>query len=374
MFPGLADWIKMLLAFAVSLLVAYVMTPPVKRFAEKVGAIDVPRDNRRVHDHPIPRMGGLAIFIGFVLSLIFFVPMSTKVLGLLVGSVIIAVMGGVDDIVSLNPWVKLAGQIVAALVAIRCGLVFDVISNPNIFAEETYIEIGWLSIPLTMLWIVGCTNAVNLIDGLDGLAVGVSAISSMTMLIVSLFVSEPVVSIILAALTGACLGFMPYNLNPAKIFMGDVGSQLLGFVLSAASIMGLFKLHAIITFFVPLLALALPLADTIFAFFRRILHGQSPFKADKGHFHHRLLAMGLNQKQVVAVLYGISAVLGLLAVLMAGDSMAVKIICLVAAFIISLGIWLKVFKNNPNLREHHAEEHKAETPAESNTPPQEKAE
>ena len=374
MFPGLADWIKMLLAFAVSLLVAYVMTPPVKRFAEKVGAIDVPKDNRRVHDHPIPRMGGLAIFIGFVLSLIFFVPMSTKVLGLLVGSVIIAVMGGVDDIVSLNPWVKLIGQIVAALVAIRCGLVFDVISNPNIFAEETYIEIGWLSVPLTMLWIVGCTNAVNLIDGLDGLAVGVSAISSLTMLIVSLFVSEPVVSIILAALTGACLGFMPYNLNPAKIFMGDVGSQLLGFVLSTASIMGLFKLHAIITFFVPLLALALPLADTIFAFFRRILHGQSPFKADKGHFHHRLLAMGLNQKQVVAVLYGISAVLGLLAVLMAGDSMAVKIICLVAAFIISLGIWLKVFKNNPNLREHHAEEHKAETSAEGNTAPQEKAE
>lgn len=373
MFPGLADWIKMLLAFAVSLLVAYVMTPPVKRFAEKVGAIDVPKDNRRVHDHPIPRMGGLAIFIGFMLSLIFFVPMSTKVTGLLVGSVIIAVMGGVDDIVSLNPWVKLAGQIVAALVAIRCGLVFDVISNPNIFAEEAYIEIGWLSIPLTMLWIVGCTNAVNLIDGLDGLAVGVSAISSLTMLIVSLFVSEPVVSIILAALTGACLGFMPYNLNPAKIFMGDVGSQLLGFVLSTASIMGLFKLHAIITFFVPLLALALPLADTIFAFFRRILHGQSPFKADKGHFHHRLLAMGLNQKQVVAVLYGISAVLGLLAVLMAGDSMAVKIICLVAAFIISLGIWLKVFKNNPNLREHHAEEHKAETAAESNTSPQEKA-
>ena len=355
MFPGLADWIKILLAFALSLVIAFLMTPPIKRFAEKVGAIDVPKDDRRVHNHPIPRMGGLAIFMGFVLSLIVFVPMSTKVLGLLVGSLIIAVMGGVDDIVCLNPWIKLLGQVIAALVAIRCGLVFDVISNPNIFAEETYIEIGYLSIPLTMLWIVACTNAVNLIDGLDGLAVGVSAISSLTMLIVSLFVSEPVVSLILAALTGACLGFMPYNLNPAKIFMGDVGSQLLGFVLSTASIMGLFKLHAIITFFVPLLALALPLADTIFAFFRRILHGQSPFKADKGHFHHRLLAMGLNQKQVVAVLYGISAVLGLLAVLMAGNSVAVKIICLVTAFIISLVIWLKIFKNNPNLRaEHHA--------------------
>ena len=355
MFPGLADWIKILLAFALSLVIAFLMTPPVKRFAEKVGAIDVPKDDRRVHNHPIPRMGGLAIFMGFVLSLIVFVPMSTKVLGLLVGALIIAVMGGVDDIVCLNPWIKLLGQVVAALVAIRCGLVFDVISNPNIFAEETYIEIGYLSIPLTMLWIVACTNAVNLIDGLDGLAVGVSAISSLTMLIVSLFVSEPVVSLILAALTGACLGFMPYNLNPAKIFMGDVGSQLLGFVLSTVSIMGLFKLHAIITFFVPLLALALPLADTIFAFFRRILHGQSPFKADKGHFHHRLLAIGLNQKQVVAVLYGISAVLGLLAVLMAGSSVAVKIICLVTAFIISLVIWLKIFKNNPNLRaEHHA--------------------
>ena len=355
MFPGLADWIKILLAFALSLVIAFLMTPPVKRFAEKVGAIDVPKDDRRVHNHPIPRMGGLAIFMGFVLSLIVFVPMSTKVLGLLVGALIIAVMGGVDDIVCLNPWIKLLGQVIAALVAIRCGLVFDVISNPNIFAEETYIEIGYLSIPLTMLWIVACTNAVNLIDGLDGLAVGVSAISSLTMLIVSLFVSEPVVSLILAALTGACLGFMPYNLNPAKIFMGDVGSQLLGFVLSTVSIMGLFKLHAIITFFVPLLALALPLADTIFAFFRRILHGQSPFKADKGHFHHRLLAMGLNQKQVVAVLYGISAVLGLLAVLMAGNSVAVKIICLVTAFIISLVIWLKIFNNNPNLRaEHHA--------------------
>mgnify|MGYP000717205362 CR=1 FL=1 len=350
MFPGLADWIKMLLAFAVSLLVAYVMTPPVKRFAEKVGAIDVPRDNRRVHDHPIPRMGGLAIFIGFVLSLIFFVPMSTKVLGLLVGSVIIAVMGGVDDIVSLNPWVKLAGQIVAALVAIRCGLVFDVISNPNIFAEETYIEIGWLSIPLTMLWIVGCTNAVNLIDGLDGLAVGVSAISSMTMLIVSLFVADLNTTFILAALCGACIGFLPYNKNPAKIFMGDVGSQFLGFVLACVSIMGLFKMHTVITFIVPLLAMFIPLMDTVAAFFRRIIHRQSPFHADRGHIHHRLLAMGLNQKQTVAVLYGISAVMGLIAVLFTGRSAVERTICVVAAFVISLGVWLYVFWKNPHLR------------------------
>lgn len=363
MFPELLEWQKLVLAFAVSLLVSFFMTPPVKTFAEHIGAMDVPKDERRVHNHPIPRMGGLAIFIGFVLSLLLFVNMTQQVMGLLIGAMVIVVMGAVDDIMSLKPWIKLAAQIAAALIAIRFGLVFDAISNPNLFAEETTIQIGFLSVPLTILWIVGCTNAVNLIDGLDGLAVGVSAISSVTMLVVSLFVSEPIVSVILAALTGACLGFMPYNLNPAKIFMGDVGSQLLGFVLSTVSIMGLFKFHAIITFLVPLLALALPLADTIFAFFRRIIHGQSPFHADRKHFHHRLLDMGLSQKQAVAVLYAVSAVLGLLAVLMAGNSAVIRIVCIAAAFLISLGIWLAVFRKNPNIHiEHHHHEAAAPEP------------
>ena len=349
MIPDLEEWLKMLLAFLVSLLIAYLMTPPVKDFAGRVGAIDVPKDERRVHDHPIPRMGGIAIFLGFVISLLLFVNMSTQVMGLLVGAVIIAVMGAVDDIVNLSPMVKLAFQLLAAIVAVRSGLVFDVISNPNVFAEETTIEIGFLSVPLTLLWIVGCTNAMNLIDGLDGLAVGVAAISSTSMLIVSLLVAEPVVSVILAALTGACLGFMPYNMNPAKIFMGDVGSQLLGFVLATASIMGLFKMHAIFTFFVPMLSLALPLTDTIFAFCRRISHGQSPFHADRGHFHHRLLAMGLSQKQAVAVLYTISGVMGLLAVILAADTPAQRVICLVVIGLLLIGMWAFVFHKNPNL-------------------------
>ena len=347
MFPDFDHWPTLLTAFAVSLVLSFMMTPPVKSFAEKVGAMDIPRDGRRMHDHPVPRMGGLAIFVGFVMSVLFFVPVSNKVNGLLIGAVIIAVMGAVDDIVSLRPWIKLLGQVVAAVVCIRTGIVFDAISNLNIHAEQTYIEVGYLSYPLTVLWIVGCTNAVNLIDGLDGLAVGVSTISCLTMLVVSLFVSEPVVSIILAALFGACLGFMPFNLNPAKIFMGDVGSQFLGFVLSAASIMGLFKFHAIITFLVPLMALALPLADTVFAFLRRVLHGHSPFEADKGHFHHRLLETGLSQKQAVAVLYGVSAILGLFAVLMAGQSPLLKILCLVGAFVILLGIAVIIFIRNP---------------------------
>ena len=356
MLSNMTVWLRMLLAVLFSCAVTFFMTPPVKKFAEKVGAIDVPKDERRVHDHPIPRMGGLAIFFGFILAVLVFVDMTTPIMGMLVGAVIIAAMGAVDDIVNLNAWVKFGVQIVAALVAIRSGIVFNVISNPILFSETTFIPIGYLTVPLTVIWIVGCTNAVNLIDGLDGLAVGVSAISSLTMLVVALFVAEPNVALILAALTGACLGFIPFNLNPAKIFMGDVGSQLLGFVLATVSIMGMFKFHAIITFLVPVLALSVPLADTVFAFFRRIVHRQSPFHADKGHFHHRLLAMGLNQKQEVAVLYAISAVLGLFAVLLAGTYTAVRIICLVLVFIISIGVWFFVFRKKPGLKNHQPPE------------------
>ena len=330
---------------AVALLVSYLMTPPVKRFAENVGAIDVPKDARRVHDHPIPRMGGLAIFTGFVLSVLLFVNMSMQVMGLLLGAVIIAVMGALDDILCLNPWIKLGGQFLAALVAIRCGIVFDVISNPGFLDGEATIPLGWLSIPFTIMWIIACTNAVNLIDGLDGLAVGISAISSISMMIVSMILPAGIGSIplILACLAGACFGFMPYNINPAKIFMGDVGSQFLGYVLSCVSIIGLFKFHAIITFLIPLLSLAVPLGDTIFAFFRRILHGQSPFHADRGHIHHKLIDMGMSQKQAVAVLYAISAVLGLIAVLVAGPGTGIRIVCIVVAFAISLTVWLFVF-------------------------------
>lgn len=350
MFQNIPIWLRIVLSFALSFGISYLMTPPVKVFAERVGAIDVPKDSRRVHDHPIPRMGGLAIFVGFLLSVIVFVSFSTQIMGILIGALIIAMMGAVDDIMNLNAWVKLAVQVVAALVAIRCGIVFTAISNPNFLSYNTTIQIGWLAIPLTILWIVGCTNAINLIDGLDGLAVGVSAISSFSMMIVALFVADANTTFILAALCGACVGFMPYNMNPAKIFMGDVGSQFLGYVLATTSIMGLFKLHTVITFIVPVLAMAIPLADTLFAIVRRTLRGQSPFHADKGHFHHRLLALGLSQKQAVAVLYGVSAIMGLMGVLLAGRNTMMRILCIVAAFIVSLSVWLFVFWHNPNLK------------------------
>ena len=360
MFQNIPVWLRIILCFAMSFGISFLMTPRVKTFAERVGAMDVPKDARRVHDHPIPRMGGLAIFCGFLMAVIVFVSFSSQIMGILLGALIIAAMGAVDDIMCLNAWIKLAVQILAALVAMRCGVMFHAISNPNFLSVTTTIQIGWLAFPLTIIWIVGCTNAVNLIDGLDGLAVGVSAISSFSMMVVSMFVSDPNTQFLLASLCGACIGFIPYNRNPAKIFMGDVGSQFLGYVLATTSIVGLFKLHTVITFLVPVLAMAIPLADTVFAFFRRILHGQRPFQADKKHFHHRLMAMGLSQKQAVAVLYGVSAIMGLIDVLLAQENKAMRIICVIAAFVVSISVWLFVFWRNPNLKRNHPSGEKKE--------------
>lgn len=314
--------------------VSYAMTRPVMRFAERIGAIDSPDMERRVNTVPVPRMGGLAIFFGFMAAMLLFVEMTTQVMAMLLGAIIIAAMGAVDDIVNLNAWIKLALQVFAAIVAVRCGIVVNNVSNP--LSGPSFFSVGSLGAPLTVLWIVGCTNAVNLIDGLDGLAVGISTISSVTLLVVALLLSEPTVALVLAALTGACLGFLPYNTNPARIFMGDVGSQLLGYILATSSVMGLFKIHAFITFLAPMLALALPLADTAFAVVRRVLHGQSPFRADRGHIHHRLLALGLDQKEAVILLYTFSALLGLIAVLFADGSLISRLICLALAVIISV--------------------------------------
>ena len=227
-------------ALLVAAIVAFIATPVVRSLAFKIGAVDVPKDNRRMHNHPIPRMGGLAIFFGFILSALIFVPLSTPVRGMLLGGVIIVILGIFDDIYALPALPKFFVQIAAALVAVLMGNQIDILSNPNIFSSEPYWVLGIWSIPISVLWIVGITNAVNLIDGLDGLACGVSTISSMTMLVIALTVAEAQVAILMAALAGACIGFLPYNLNPAKIFMGDTGSTFLGFILATVSIDGLF--------------------------------------------------------------------------------------------------------------------------------------
>lgn len=332
------------LALIAAGIVSFITTPIVRLFAQKVGAVDVPKDSRRVHKHPIPRMGGLAIFIGFVLSVVLFARIDTQMRGILLGSVIIVVVGVVDDITPLPAILKLIVQIIAALVAVAFGVRIEFLANPIWWSDTMYIDFGFLSIPVTVLWIVGLTNAVNLIDGLDGLAVGVSAIASIAMMTISLAMGQWNTAIIIAALVGACFGFMPFNLNPARIFMGDTGALMLGYVMACISIIGLLKFYAIVSFAVPLLALGLPIFDTAFAIIRRLAHGQNPMSPDRGHFHHRLIDMGLSQKQAVALLYAISAILGFAAVLIATSS-EMRAIVLVFAFCVAFAIGLALMRS-----------------------------
>ena len=353
--------ITMLLAMGVAAVVSFLATPMVKNLAYKVGAIDVPKDNRRMHKVPIPRLGGLAIFLAFLLSVLVFAKIDRQMQGILLGATMIVVLGVMDDIMALNALPKLIVQILAAGIAVYHGCVIQFVSNPNVFSSMTYLNLGWWSYPITIIWIVAITNAVNLIDGLDGLAVGVSAISTASLIVIALMVKEVNIVIILCALFGACLGFIPYNMNPAKIFMGDTGSTFLGailgphggstflgYILATLSITGLFKMYAIISFAVPFLILGIPIFDICFAFLRRIAHGQNPMKADRGHFHHRLIDMGFSQKQSVAIAYMLTGMLGLAAVLLTSSGELKALILIAAIFIVSaIGFRLIFSKNDP---------------------------
>jgi UDP-GlcNAc:undecaprenyl-phosphate GlcNAc-1-phosphate transferase len=343
--------IHVLVALAAALIISFALTPVVKSFAQKVGAVDVPRDARRMHKVPIPRLGGLAIFLGFIVSVLAFANMTYQLQGILLGAVIIVVLGALDDVTPLPALFKFVVQIVASLIPIYHGVVIATISNPNLFSDNPYWHLGWLAIPVTVLWIVAVTNAVNLIDGLDGLAIGVSSISSLTVLAIAMIVSEENVAVVMAALLGACIGFMPYNMNPAKIFMGDTGSTFLGFVLACISIQGLFKFYAVISFVVPFLILGLPIFDTAFAFIRRIAHGQNPMSPDRSHVHHRLIDMGLNQKQAVAVLYVISAILGLAAVVLTTGGELKALVLLITLMLVGAVAAKVIFPSN----KQHAE-------------------
>lgn len=335
---------SVLLAMGLAAVVSLAATPLVKALSVKVGAVDVPKDARRMHDHPIPRMGGLAIFFGFLASMLLFVPLDAEKQGMLLGAVIIVVLGMLDDKYALPPKPKFLVQIVAALVAVMAGNQINVLSNPNIFSPNPVWQLGWLAYPVTVIWIVAITNAVNLIDGLDGLACGVSTISAMTMLVIALLVrvSELDVAVMMAALAGACIGFLPYNFNPAKIFMGDTGSTFLGFIMATVSVNGMFKQYAFISFVVPFLMLGLPIFDVCFAVVRRVSHGQSPMQPDRGHVHHRLIDMGFSQKQAVGVLYVISAILGLSAVVLTASG-AVKAMVFLLAMGAAAAIAWRVF-------------------------------
>ena len=335
--------IEVMTALLLALIVSFLATPLVRRLAFKIGAVDVPRDNRRMHDHPIPRLGGLAIFLGFLVSVLAYAEIDIEMQGILIGAVIIVVLGIADDIHSLPAKFKFVVQIIAALCAALHGVAIEVINNPNIFSDNEYWVLGGWGIPISVIWIVAITNAVNFIDGLDGLADGISTIGALTMLILALILGEHEISLVCGALVGACVGFLPYNLNPARIFMGDTGSTFLGFILACVSIQGLFKYYAVISFLVPFIILGLPIFDTASAIIRRLLKGQSPMVADRSHIHHKLIDMGLNQKQAVSTLYIVSGVLGLSAVLLAtsgGAKTALFILALVICAVVAVrAIW-----------------------------------
>ena len=364
---------ELLLSVGAALLCAFVvsflMCPMVKSFAYKIGAIDVPNDNRRMHKKPVPRLGGLAIFLGFMVSMLLFVKVDHQMQGILLGASIIVVLGVVDDMSPLRAYFKFCVQIFAALVAVFHGVVIQTLSNPNVFAESPYWDLGWLAVPITVLWIVGITNAVNLIDGLDGLACGVSTISAISMLVIALLVSEGDVALVMASLVGACLGFLPFNKNPAKMFMGDTGSTFLGYILATISIQGLFKYYAIVSFAVPFLILGLPMFDTLFAIIRRLAHGQNPMAPDRGHIHHRLIDMGLNQKQAVAALYVISSILGLSAVVLTSSGAIKAMLFLmalaVAAFLASRVIFRRDIDKALQAEKAAAKNAEAAAPAEN---------
>ncbi len=325
-------WGDTAIAFLLAFITAFVITPYTMRLAKKVGAIDIPNE-RRINKKPMPRLGGIAVICGFFVSILYLIATMQienkvdfwgeenyfiKVSGFFIGIIILALTCYIDDIKNIHPLLKLSGQILAAVSVVVSGIKIENINIP--FLENTIPINEILIYILTIGWIVGITNAINLIDGLDGLSSGISLISCLSLLIIFSLNGASIVPIILiTALAGSIVGFLPYNFNPAKTYIGDIGSNFLGFSLAVISILGVAKTYTAIVIIAPLIVLGLPIFDTLFAIVRRIINGKS-IKAiltpDKGHLHHRLMAKGYSQKQAVMILYGISATLGMFAIIL----------------------------------------------------------
>lgn len=321
------------IAFACAFFISVTTTPVVRTLAFKFGVTDIPKDNRRMHKKEMPLMGGVAIFAAFTVSVLLFCKPTVPTVTMLIGNLVIVITGIIDDKYDINAFVKLFLQIAASLIAVCGGITIEQI---NILGFD--IEFGVFAPLVTVLWITAITNAVNLIDGLDGLSCGVSTISAATLL-VTLIRTDTDINVIcmIAILVGACMGFLPFNFNPARIFMGDTGALFLGYTLGVLSIQGCFKLNGIISFWVPILIFALPLADTTFAFLRRILTGKSPFHADRGHLHHKLIDKGFDQKHAVMILYAVSGMLGIAAILFSFGWTLKALIMAAAAIVILYG-------------------------------------
>jgi UDP-GlcNAc:undecaprenyl-phosphate GlcNAc-1-phosphate transferase len=353
------------ISFILAFIVALSATPIAKKIAVKLGAVDIPNDDRRVHKKPIARLGGLAIVAGFFVSILFNIfndvlinsslfQLNKQMMGLLTGILIIVALGIVDDVYQLKAKVKLVFQIIAAVIVVASGTKIQVIYG---FSELS----PYISIPLTICWIIGITNAINLIDGLDGLAAGVSSIASLSLFFVSIIFKRWDVALITAALAGSTLGFLPYNFNPAKIFMGDTGSTFLGFTLGVISIQGTLKSYTAMAIAIPLLVLGLPLFDTVFAVLRRVISGKSIMEADRGHLHHKLIDMGLSQRQSVVAMYTASGALGLCAVVLAGRGVLSAIVLILAVSVFIIGGARYMSEMGDNEEEIEDDENKVKT-------------
>lgn len=325
-------WGDIAIAFLLAFITTFVVTPHTMRWAKKVGAIDIPND-RRVNKKPMPRLGGLAVISGFFVSTIYLLISTSiegkinlfgeetyyvKFIGYVVGIIILGITCYIDDVKGIPSWIKLITQIIAAIIVVACGIRIENISIP--FTEGKLVISGIASYVITICWIVGITNAINLIDGLDGLSSGVTLISCLSLLMVFALNESPLIAIILVtALAGALVGFLPFNFSPAKTFIGDTGSNFMGFSLAIISILGVAKTYTALVLIAPIIILGMPIFDTIFAIFRRIIKGKSlkaVFKPDKGHLHHKLMAKGYTQRQAVLIMYGITAILGMFAVIL----------------------------------------------------------
>lgn len=325
-------WGDIAIAFLLAFITAYVVTPYTIRFAKKIGAIDIPKDKRKIHTQAMPRLGGLAVISGFIISTIYLLIVMhaehtisltgadnyyIKLIGFFAGAVVLGIFCFMDDLKDIPAYVKLIGQILAAIIVTFSGIKIDKVA---ISSFNTIISVDTISFIITVIWIVGITNAINLIDGLDGLSSGICIISCLSLLIIFSLNSSPLIAIILVtALAGSLVGFLPFNFTPAKTFIGDTGSNFLGYALSIISILGMAKTYTAIVIVSPLIVLALPLFDTILAIIRRIIKTKSlkgVFKADREHLHHKIMKKGYSQKQAVFILYGLSATFGMFAIIL----------------------------------------------------------
>lgn len=289
---------KIILMVVIPFTFVALVIPFIKKIAVQIGAVDMP-GGRHIHKKPTPKLGGLGIFLGYLLGYMIFGEPSAQMNSILIGSFIILITGIIDDIVELKPSIKFAGQLMAALViAIYGGILLKDVS-----AFGIYLDFGIMSYPLTIFFILGCVNCINLIDGLDGLSGGISSIYYLTIGIIATMQGKHGLDFVLAfVMLGSTLGFLVHNFNPAKIFAGDSGSNFMGFIIAVIALLG-FKNVTMTSLIVPLLLIAIPILDTLFAIIRRFLKGESISKGDSYHIHHQLLRRNLSVKQTVLIIY-----------------------------------------------------------------------